>query len=80
MPRQIDVLALIGNDGRLISRTGGHRDRTTLGLKQDTALRRAFTGETVSSYEELDGRWSRPRRCRCAIATACWARCSAPPC
>jgi signal transduction histidine kinase/FixJ family two-component response regulator len=54
-PRQVDVLALIGNDGRLISRTGGHRDRTTLGLKQDSALRRAFAGETVSSYEELDG-------------------------
>ncbi|HET6146056.1 MAG TPA: ATP-binding protein [Polyangia bacterium] len=54
-PRQVDVLALIALDGRLISRTGGHRDRTTLGLKQDAVLRRAFAGETVSSYEELDG-------------------------
>jgi signal transduction histidine kinase/ActR/RegA family two-component response regulator len=55
MPRQIDVLALIASDGRLISRTVGHRDRTTLGLKHDAVLRRAFAGETVSSYEELDG-------------------------
>jgi signal transduction histidine kinase/CheY-like chemotaxis protein len=55
MPRQVDVLALIASDGRLISRTGGHRARATLGLKQDSALRRAFAGETVSSYEELDG-------------------------
>ena len=56
LPRQVDVLALIASDGRLVTRTGGHRDRTTLGLKQDAVLRRAFAGETVSSYEELDGR------------------------
>ena len=55
MPRQLDVLALIAGDGRLIARIGGRRDRSTLDLKQDTVLRRAFTGESVSSYEELDG-------------------------
>src|SRR5947209_8756851 len=55
MPRQLDALALISVDGHLVARTGGRRDHTTLDLKQDLALRRAFGGETVISYEILDG-------------------------
>jgi len=55
MPRQLDVLALVTTDGHLVARTGGKRDHTTLDLKQDLALRRAFAGETVISYEILDG-------------------------
>jgi len=55
MPRQLDVLALVASDGHLVSRTGGKRDHITLDLKQDLALRRAFAGETVISYEILDG-------------------------
>ncbi len=55
MPRQLDVLALVAPDGHLVSRTGGKRDHITLDLKQDVSLRRAFAGETVISYEILDG-------------------------
>jgi HAMP domain-containing protein len=55
MPRQLDVLALVASDGHLVSRTGGKRDHIALELKQDLALRRAFAGETVISYEILDG-------------------------
>jgi signal transduction histidine kinase len=55
MPRQLDVLALVASDGHLVSRTGGKRDHITLDVKQDLALRRAFAGETVLSYEILDG-------------------------
>src|SRR3954464_14772114 len=55
MPRQLDVLALVASDGRLVSRTGGKRDHIKLDLKQDLAVRRAFAGGTVLSYEILDG-------------------------
>jgi signal transduction histidine kinase/ActR/RegA family two-component response regulator len=55
MPRQLDLLALVSIDGNLISSTRGPRDHSTFDLKPDAALRRALTGETVTSYEELDG-------------------------
>ena len=54
MPRQLDVLALVSSDGHLVWRTGGPRDHATLAMKDDAALRRAFAGDSILSYEELD--------------------------
>jgi signal transduction histidine kinase/CheY-like chemotaxis protein len=54
MPRQIDGLALLGLDGHVIARTGGHAHGGVLGLKDEAALHRAAAGEAVISYEELN--------------------------